>query len=170
MAKKRYSLLRSSANAQQPIKDKTVHYLFINRFFANTMLAEGRVKTKTMEQQEFFQLAKNRNTYKVIKPLDGELSYAKAGDKYMSDTLFDRGYNILQLVKDGYLELVPRVFPFEKEVVGKNVHSVLTVCPECGSHGVNMPLEKECGNCGYTETKTYYDAETVHNLLQSKGW
>jgi ribosomal protein L37E len=123
-----------------------------------------------MEQQEFFQLAKNRNTYKVIKQLDGELSYAKVGDKYMSDTLYDRGYNINQLVNDGYLELVPRIFPFEKEVVGKNVHSVLTVCPECGSHGVNMPLEKECGNCGYTETKTYYDAETVHNLLQSKGW
>jgi ribosomal protein L37E len=60
-----------------------------------------------------------------------------------------------------------RIFPFEKEVVGKNIHSVITVCPQCGSHGVNMPLEKECGNCGYTETRTYYDAETIHNLLQS---
>lgn len=123
-----------------------------------------------MEQQEFFQLAKNRNTYKLLKKLSGELSYAAPGDKFMSDTLYDRGYNINQLVSDGYLELVPRVFPFEKEVVGKNVHSVLTVCPECGSHGINMPLEKECGNCGYTETRTYYDAETINNMLLSKGW
>jgi hypothetical protein len=35
---------RSSANAQLPIKDKTVHYLFIRRFFANTVLWAGRVK------------------------------------------------------------------------------------------------------------------------------
>jgi len=120
-----------------------------------------------MTKKEFFQLAKNRNTYKVVKPLHGELSYAKLNDKFKSDTLYDRGYNILQLVQDGYLELVPRIFHFEKEIVGKNVHSVFSVCPECGSHGVNMPLEKECGNCGYTETITYYDAETIHNLLQS---
>jgi ribosomal protein L37E len=121
-----------------------------------------------MKKIEFFQLAKNRNTYKVIKPLGGELSYAKVGDKFMSDTLFDRGYNILQLAKDGYLELIPRIFPFEIDVVGKNIHSVITICPECGSHGINMPLEKECGSCGYTETRTYYDAETIHNLINNQ--
>jgi len=27
-------------------------------------------------------------------------------------------------------------------------------------------LEKQCGNCGYTEGKTYYDAETIHNYLR----
>jgi ribosomal protein L37E len=118
-----------------------------------------------MEKQEFYELAKNRNKYKVLKKLDGELAYAEIGNTYFSDTLFERGYNIIELCKTGYLELVPRVFDFEKDVVGKNIHSVLSVCPECGSHGVNMPLEKQCGNCGYTECWTYYDAETIDNLL-----
>lgn len=120
-----------------------------------------------MTKDEFFQLAKNRNRYKVLKKLEGELSYADIGDTYGSDTLYDRGYNILQLVKDGYLQPIPRIFSFEKEIVGKNVHSVLTVCPQCGSHGVNMPLEKDCGDCGYTETRTYYDAETIQNFMDS---
>ena len=44
LAKKRYLKTISSANTQHPIKDKTVHYLFISRFFANTMLWAGRVK------------------------------------------------------------------------------------------------------------------------------
>jgi len=120
-----------------------------------------------MEHKEFRQLAKNRNKYKIIKPLMGELSHAKVGDSFYSDTLFERDYNIHALVQEGYLELVPRVFPFEEMAIGKNVHTILTVCPECGTHGVNMPLEKSCGNCGYTETITYYDAETIHYLLNS---
>jgi ribosomal protein L37E len=121
-----------------------------------------------MNRQEFLQLAKNRNKYRVLKQLDGELNYANVGDFFYSDTLFDRGYNMNALVESGYLELVPRVFPFEKEIVGKNHFSVITVCPECGSNGVNMPLEKECGNCGYTETRTYYDAETIYYELLNK--
>jgi ribosomal protein L37E len=121
-----------------------------------------------MNRQEFLQLAKNRNKYRVLKQLDGELNYVNVGDFFYSDTLFDRGYNMNALVESGYLELVPRVFPFEKEIVGKNHFSVITVCPECGSHGVNMPLEKECGNCGYTETRTYYDAETIYYELLNK--
>lgn len=120
---------------------------------------------KKMTEAEFFELAKNRNRYKVIKRLNGKLSYAKVGDTYNSDTLYDLGYNILELVSGGFLELVPRVFPFEREIVGKNVHSVLTVCPQCRSHGINFPLDKQCGNCDYTETRTYYDAETIHNYL-----
>lgn len=127
----------------------------------NGNMPEGRSK------DDFFELAKNLNTYWVKKKLPGELSYADIGDKYHSDILYDRGYNIEKLVKHGYLELVPRIFPFEKDVVGKNVHSVITVCPECGSHGVNMPLEKICGNCGYSETRTYYDAETIQIYLNS---
>jgi ribosomal protein L37E len=122
-------------------------------------------KTFIMEQHEFRSLAKNRNKYQILKTLDGDLSYAKKGDCFFSDTLFDRGYNILSLVQSGHIELVPRVFPFEKNIIGKNRHSVITVCPECGSHGVNMPLEKECGNCGYTETRAYYDAHTIQDLL-----
>ena len=53
LAKKRYLETVSSANAQQPIKDKTVHYLFINRFFANTMLWAGRLKKSNMDLQTF---------------------------------------------------------------------------------------------------------------------
>lgn len=122
-----------------------------------------------MEKTEFYQLAKNRNKYRVAKQLDGELAYAEIGNTYFSDTLYERGYNINELCKTGHLELVPRVFDFEKEVVGKNIHSVLTVCPECGSYGVNLPLEKQCGNCGYSECWTYYDAETIDNLIRAVG-
>lgn len=121
---------------------------------------------KPMTKEEFFQLAKNRNRYRVAKPLTGELSYAKIGDTYFSDTLYERGYNMYALVEQGVLELIPDVFPFEKEIVGKNVHSVYTLCSECRSWGINMPLEKQCGNCGYTEGKTYYDAETIYNYLR----
>jgi len=64
-----------------------------------------------MNRQDFFKLAKNRNKYRVLKPLDGELSYAKVGDFFFSDTLFDRGYNMNELIKDGFLELVPIIFP-----------------------------------------------------------
>jgi ribosomal protein L37E len=120
-----------------------------------------------MNIHEFRSLAKNTNLYQIIRPLDGTLSYAKPGDCFFSNILYDAGYNILSLVQSGHLDLVPRVFPFEEKIIGKNRHSVLTVCPECGSNGVNMPLEKECGNCGYTETRTYYDAHTIHDYLQS---
>lgn len=117
-------------------------------------------------KEDFFKLAKNRNKYVVINKIPfGTLNYADKGDRYNSDTLYDAGYNINELVSEGYLQLVPRIFDFEKELVGKNVHSVLSVCPECGSHGINFPLDKECGNCGYSETITYYDAETINNLL-----
>ena len=120
-----------------------------------------------MTKEEFFSLAKNRNRYRVIKPLTGELSYAQIGDTYNSDILYERGYNTIELVKQGVLELIPKVFPFEAKVVGKNVHSVYTLCPECKTWGINMPLEKECGNCGYPKGITYYDAETIDNYLRS---
>lgn len=129
------------------------------------MSKKNKIVFDLMNREDFFQLAKNINRYKVLKQLPPPLDYAKIGDCFHSDILYDRGYNIIQLVADGYLELIPRIFPFEKEIVAKTKHSVLTVCPECGSHGVNMPLDKVCGNCGYTETRTYYDAETIHYLL-----
>lgn len=40
-----------------------------------------------MEKTEFYQLAKNRNKYRVAKQLDGELAYAEIGNTYFSDTL-----------------------------------------------------------------------------------
>lgn len=118
-----------------------------------------------MTKEEFFELAKNINTYKIKKRLTGDLHYAKKGDTFLSDTLYERGYNINQLILDGFLEIVPRIFEFEKMIVGKNVHTIFTVCPQCFNHGVNLPLDKICGNCGFTETMTYYDAETINNLL-----
>jgi hypothetical protein len=121
-----------------------------------------------MKKEEFYQLAKNRNRYKVLKPLIGELSHAKIGDTYFSDTLYERGYNMDALVEQGVLERIPDVFPFEKEIVGHNVHSVYSWCSECQSFGINAPLNKECGNCGYSKTHTYYDAETIDNYLRGK--
>ena len=120
-----------------------------------------------MNKEDFLKLAKNRNKYRVLKPLTGELAYADIGDTFYSDTLYERGYNIDALVEQGILEMVPRVFQFEKEIVGKNAHSVYTLCSECKSWGINMPLEKQCGNCGYTECKTYYDAETIDKYLRA---
>lgn len=120
-----------------------------------------------MKKEEFYELAKNRNRYRVAKPLTGELSYAKIGDTFLSDTLYERGYNMLALVEQGVLEIVPDVFPFEKEIVGKNVGSVYSRCPECQSFGINMPLDTVCGNCGYTKCTTYYSAETIDNYLRS---
>jgi len=59
-----------------------------------------------------------------------------------------------------------RLEEFEKGAVGKNVHSVYVHCNSCYSWGVNLPLEKECGNCGNTEDAfTYYDAETITLLI-----
>lgn len=59
-------------------------------------------------------------------------------------------------------------FQFEREVIGKNIHSVWTFCQSCGVRGINIPLNNECGNCGSAETITYYDAETIQNLLNEK--
>lgn len=64
-------------------------------------------------------------------------------------------------------KVAQKIFPFEIEIVGKNQHSVWTKCKQCLQFGINMPLEKKCGNCGYTETITYYDAETIQKFINS---
>jgi len=110
----------------------------------------------------------NVNTYRVLKKLSGELAYAEPGTKFVSKILYDRGYGIVDLMDNGFIEIVPLVFDFEKEVVGNNQHSVLSICPECGSRGINFPLDTQCGNCGYHKTITYYSAEDVDNLLKRK--
>lgn len=51
-----------------------------------------------MKKEDFYQLAQNRNLYRVVKQLDGPLSHAKPGNKYFSDTLYERGYNMLYLI------------------------------------------------------------------------
>lgn len=133
----------------------------------NKNMTNEELYPKPMTKEEFFQLAKNRNRYRVAKPLTGELSYAKIGDTFYSDTLYELGYNMYALVEQDVLELIPDVFPFEKEIVGKNVNSVYVLCPNCKTWGINMPLEKTCGDCGYSEGKTYYDAETIDNYIRA---
>jgi hypothetical protein len=50
----------------------------------------------------------------------------------------------------------------EGDFIGNNVHSVYTHCLSCGAWGINLPLDKMCGNCTKdTDTYTYYDKETV---------
>lgn len=49
----------------------------------------------------------------------------------------------------------------EKELVGKNIHSVYLRCNECKLFGVPMPLDRICGNCGSKDTIVYYDSETI---------
>lgn len=118
-----------------------------------------------MEKELFYKKAANTNLYRVLKPLPPPLDYSSRNDKYHSDILYDRGYNINQLVSDGYLELAEEPFQWQKDLVGKNKHSVYCWCPECQSFGINMPLQTVCGNCGYPKCTTYYDVHTINDNL-----
>lgn len=123
-------------------------------------------------KKELFERAKKIKVYEVIKPLDGWFARYRnkgVGEKYNSEVLFDRGYNINKLLADGKIIEVPKVFPFEKEIVGKNYHSVYVRCKECLKFGINMPLETDCPNCGYSETITYYDAETIQKYINKSN-
>lgn len=62
-----------------------------------------------------------------------------------------------------------QTFEFEKDIEGKNEHSIYTHCLNCYSWGINFPFEKECGNCGSSETLTYYDSKTINNYLTLKN-
>jgi len=53
-------------------------------------------------------------------------------------------------------------------LIDKVIHSVLTVCQQCGGHGVNIPFNNQCANCGYAECLTYYDSETIDKYLMVK--
>jgi ribosomal protein L37E len=57
---------------------------------------------------------------------------------------------------------------WEKKLVGKNIHSVFTLCRTCGMHGINMPFEDSCGNCGSKDTVRYYDKKTIDLLFKTK--
>lgn len=123
-----------------------------------------------ISKKELFERAKKVKIYKVIKPLFGYFTRYKnkgLGEKYNSQTFYERGYNIQFLVENEYIIEVPKVFPFEKKIAGKNQHTVYTRCKECLKFGINQPLETNCINCGYSETLTYYDAETVQNFINS---
>lgn len=59
-----------------------------------------------------------------------------------------------------------KISPWERLLVGKNIHSVYTLCRDCGMKGINFPFEEECGNCGSENTIRYYDKKTIDILFQ----
>lgn len=118
-----------------------------------------------MNRENFLQLAETRHLYRVEKKLPGELQHAEVGTRFYSETLYDLEYNILQMVADGYLVCIDEPFEWQKKLVGENINTVYSRCPECASFGVNMPLDNVCGNCGYPKCITYYDAQTINERL-----
>ena len=60
-----------------------------------------------------------------------------------------------------------KINSWENSLIGKNVHSVLTKCFDCGTMGCNLPQVTECGNCGSQYTVRYYDSETIDQNLES---
>lgn len=125
------------------------------------------------EKKEFLESMKNRNSYKVLEtftPPGRNKNWAKKGNKYGSDTIYDWGLNPETLIKEGKIELIEKEpFQWQKDLVGKNQHTVYSWCPECLKFGVNMPLENCCPDCGHTKTITYYDAKTINeNLIKNK--
>jgi len=120
-----------------------------------------------MTREEFIKYSANIHTYRILKQLPNELSYLKPGDKVQNSTLFDRGYNILKLAEQGYIKNIDEPYDWQKELVGKNEHSVYSKCGQCGSMNVNFPLDNKCPDCGYEKCITYYDAQTIDMLIQS---
>lgn len=126
-----------------------------------------RHKENSMTEQEFIQNSANIHTYRILKPLPEELSYLKTGDKVQNSTLYDRGYNILKLVEHGYIKNIDEPYDWQKELVGKNEHSVYSWCGQCQTFGINFPLDNKCGSCGYEKCITYYDAQTIDVMIES---
>lgn len=121
-----------------------------------------------LSREDFIALEKNRKLYKVINKIPyGELSYASIGDKFNSDILYERGYNMNKLVEEGILKIIGEPYDFQKNIIGTNTRSVFIKCPDCGIVGINEPLNAECGNCGHPKCITYYDAETIQNYIES---
>lgn len=57
---------------------------------------------------------------------------------------------------------------WQKDIVGTNRHSVYSRCPDCLQMGINVPLDRICGNCGASNCVTYYDEETIDDYLIRK--
>jgi len=124
-----------------------------------------------MEKKDFIATAHNRNRYKIINQLPdiGKSHSMMVGNEYLSSTIYENGYNILDLVNKGYLiKIEKEPYEWQKELVGKNKNTVYSWCPQCLSFGVNFPLDNECGNCGWKETITFYDANTINEHMELK--
>lgn len=123
-----------------------------------------------LSNEELYLKAKNVKVYRVLKPLPGYFQKYKnkgLGHKFNSEILYRRGYNIKELIASGHIKEIPKILPFEKEIIRKNEHSVYTKCKKCFGWSITMPLETECLHCGYPGTITYYDAETIQNYIES---
>jgi hypothetical protein len=118
-----------------------------------------------MTKEEFIKHSGNVHTYRILKPLPDELSYMAVGDKVQNSTLYDSGYNIISLVKHGYIKNIDEPYEWQKELVGKNEHTVFVNCGQCGKMAVNFPLDNRCSGCGYEKCITYYDAQTIDSLI-----
>ena len=118
-------------------------------------------------EKEFIENSENSHTYRIIKKLPGELEYMQPGDKVHNSILYDRGYNILKFIEHGYIKNIDEPYEWQKQLVGKNEHTVYVSCGQCGKMAVNFPLDNKCGNCGYAKCITYYDAQTIDVLINS---
>lgn len=128
-------------------------------------MQENNNEPQHISKEEFIANSENYRVYGVVKTLPGDLSYMKPGDKVSNKTLYDNGHNIAKAIQWGYIKSSDEPFDWQKELVGKNEHSVYSWCPECQSFGVNMPLDTKCGNCGYAKCTTFYDAQTIDSLI-----
>lgn len=117
------------------------------------------------EEKEFIETSGDIHVYRILKRLPG--GTWKVGDKVHNGTLYDHGYNILKMVKYGYIKNIDEPYDWQKELVGKNEHSVFVSCGQCGQWAVNFPLDNKCSNCGYEKCITYYDAQTIDVLINS---
>lgn len=54
----------------------------------------------------------------------------------------------------------------EEKLIGKNIHSVYTLCFECHTWGVNGPKNYQCGSCNSLDTLKYYDIVTVSQVIE----
>jgi hypothetical protein len=116
-----------------------------------------------MTKEEFIETSGNIHVYRILKLLP-EGTW-KVGDKVHSSTLYECGHNIVKLLKYGYIKNIDEPYEWQKELVGKNEHSVFVSCGQCGHWGCNSPLDNKCGNCGYEKCITYYDAQTIDVLI-----
>jgi ribosomal protein L37E len=120
---------------------------------------------KPLSEKEFIETSGNIHIYRVLKRLPG--GAWEIGDKVHNSTLYENGHNILKLVQHAYIKNIDEPYDWQKQLVGKNEHSVYVKCGQCGSFGVNFPLDNKCGNCGYEKCITYYDAQTIDVLINS---
>lgn len=116
-----------------------------------------------MDEKQFIETSGNIRIYRILKPIP-EGTW-KVGDKVHNSTLYYAGHNIEKLLKFKYIKNIDEPYDWQKELVGKNEHSVYVKCGQCGTFGVNMPLDNKCGNCGYEKCITYYDAQTIDVLI-----